>query len=273
MKRILITGEHGWIGTAIRDRLNGTPDRYTAETVSLRNVRPETLDLRGFDAIVHAAAIVHRRETSRTESLFREINCELTAALAQAAKRDGVKLFVFFSTMSVYGMETGTVTKDTVPKPVTQYGRSKLAAERRIAPLSDETFCVTILRPPVVFGPGAKGNPEKLFRLAKRLPFCPDFTNRRSMVSIDTLCKAVQRLLDAPRAGVFFPQEPEPVATCDLIERAMREQGRTPKRSRLLNPAIRILRACTRVGKKAFGDFVYEDLSALPLPDGEEGPQ
>ena len=273
MKRILITGEHSRIGTAIRDRLNGTPDRYTAETVSLRGVRPETLDLSGFDAIVHTAAIVHRKESGETEALYREINCELTEALAKAAKRDGVRQFVFFSTMSVYGMETGTISKDTVPKPVTQYGRSKLMAERRIAPLSDEAFRVTILRPPVVFGPGAKGNPERLFRLAKRLPFCPDFKNRRSMVSIETLCGAVQRLIDAPRAGIFFPQEPEPVATCDLIERAMREQGKTPKRSKLLNPAIRVLRACTHVGKKAFGDLVYEDLSVLPLPDGEEGPQ
>ena len=91
------------------------------------------------------------------------------------------------------------------------------------------------------------------------------------MVSIETLCGAVQALIDAPRAGVFFPQEPEPIATRDLIERAMREQGRTPKRSKLLTPAIRVLRACTRVGKKAVGDLVYEDLYALPLPDGEEG--
>ena len=273
MKRILITGEHGWIGTAIRDRLNAFPDRYAAETVSLRNVRPETLHLCGFDAVVHTAAIVHQKETRETEALYMRVNCDMTEALAKTAKRDGVGQFVFMSTMSVYGMETGTITKDTVPKPLTQYGRSKLEAERRIAGLYDDAFCVTILRPPMVFGPGAKGNPEKLDRLAKRLPLCPDFENRRSMVSIDTLCAAVQQHLDAPRAGVFFPQEPEPVATRTLIERAMREQGRTPKRSKLLNPAIRILRACTHVGKKAFGDLVYENLSALPLPDGEEEPE
>jgi UDP-glucose 4-epimerase len=273
MKRILITGEHGRIGTAIRDELNRFPERYAAETVSLRNVRPEALDLRGFDTIVHTAAIVHRKETGKTADLYQTVNCDLTEALAKAAKRDGVKQFVFFSTMSVYGMDTGTITGDTVPKPATQYGRSKLMAERRIAPLSDGAFCVTILRPPVVFGPGAKGNPERLARIAKRLPFCPDFKNRRSMVSLETLCGAVRRLIDAPRAGVFFPQEAEPVATCDLIGRAMREQGRTPKRSKILNPAIRVFCACSRTGKKAFGDLVYEDLTALPLPDGEEGPR
>lgn len=273
MKRILITGEHGWIASSLCDALNRTPERYAAETVSLRNGLPETLDWKGFDAVVHTAAIVHQKETRETEALYMRVNRDLTEALAKAAKRGGVKQFVFFSTMSVYGMETGTITKDTIPKPVTQYGRSKFEAERRIAALSDETFFVSILRPPMVFGPGAKGNPERLRRLAKRLPFCPDFENRRSMVSIDTLCDTVRRLIDTPRAGVFFPQEPEPIATRTLIARAMEEQGRTPKRSGLFNPAIRALRACTHVGRKAFGDLVYEDLRELPLPNKEEEPQ
>ena len=271
MKRILITGEHGYIGTAIAAHLGQYPEQYAAERISVRDFTPEAFDFHGVDAIVHTAAFVHQRETAETQPLFDTVNRDLTVALAGKAKRDGVKHFLFFSTMSVYGMDVGTITKDVVPAPKTQYGRSKYAAERRIAPLSDAAFTVTILRPPLVIGPGAKGNPARLERLAKRLPFCPDFENRRSMVSIETLCGAVQALIDAPRAGVFFPQEPEPIATRDLIERAMREQGRTPKRSKLLNPAIRVLRACTRVGKKAFGDLVYEDLYALPLPDGEEG--
>ena len=270
MKRILITGEHGYIGTAIATYLGQFPEQYIAECVSLRKNTPEALDLRGVDAIIHTAAIVHQKETKETQPLYDAVNCDLTAALAEKAKHEGVKQFVFMSTMSVYGMETGTITKDTVPAPTTQYGRSKLAAERRIAPLSDDAFTVTILRPPMVIGPGAKGNPARLQRFAKALPFCPDFENRRSMVSIETLCEAVKALLDAPRAGVFFPQEQTPLATRTLIERAMRAQGRTPKRSKLLNPAIRLLRTCTRIGKKAFGDLVYEDLTELPLPDGEE---
>ena len=273
MKRVLITGEHGYIGTALAAYLKLFPEQYAAEMVSLRNSAPEALDFHGVDAIVHTAAIVHRKETNETQPLYDAINCDLTAALAEKAKRDGVKQFVFMSTMSVYGMETGTITKDTVPTPKTQYGRSKLSAERRIAPLSDDAFFVTILRPPMVFGPGAKGNPARLERIAKKLPFCPDYENRRSMVSIETLCESIKSCMDTPRAGVFFPQEPAPVATRTLIERTMREQGRTPKRSKLLNPAIRLLCACTRIGKKAFGDLVYEDLFELPLPEGEEEAQ
>lgn len=273
MKRILITGEHGYIGTALAAYLRRFPEQYAAELISLRDAAPDSFDFRGVDAIVHAAAIVHRKETNETQPLYDAVNRDLTVALAKKAKQDGVKQFLFMSTMSVYGMETGTITKDTVPAPKTQYGRSKLSAERRIAPLSDGAFCVTILRPPMVFGPGAKGNPARLRKIAKGLPVCPDFRNGRSMVSIDTLCEAIRSSIDAPRAGVFFPQEPSPVATSTLIERAMREQGRTPKRSKLLNPAIRLLRACTHVGRKAFGDLVYDDLRELPLPDGEEEAQ
>lgn len=270
MKRILITGGHGYIGTALAAYLKRFPEQYETALIPVRGVPPEALGFRGADAIVHAAAIVHRRETKQTQPLYDAVNRDLTVALAEKAKREGVGQFVFFSTMSVYGMDTGTITKDAVPSPKTQYGRSKLEAERRIAALSCDTFTVTILRPPVVFGPGAKGNPATLYRLSKILPFSPDFENRRSMVSIETLCASVKALLDAPRSGVFFPQEPKPLATCELIERAMREQGRTPKRSKLLNPAIRVLRACTRVGKKAFGDLVYENLTELSLPKEEE---
>ena len=265
MKRILITGANGTIGTALLRLLSAFPERYRAETVSLRKFAPDALDLRGYDAVVHAAAIVHQKETAENRPLYGAVNRDLTAALAAKAKAEGVRQFVFLSTMSVYGLETGVVSKDTAPNPVTAYGRSKLEAERLIAPLADDTFFVTILRPPTVFGPGAKGNYRRLVTLAKKLPVRPDFENRRSMVSIDTLCDAIRACLDAPESAILFPQEPEPVCTADLIGSIAAEQGRTLRATRILNPAIRLFRACTHSGKKAFGDLVYRDLDRLPL--------
>ena len=275
MKRILITGENGYIGTHLAAYLSSFPDRYAVSTIPLKGHAPDEYDFHGADAIVHAAAIVHRKETEETLPLYDAVNRDLTASLCEKAKREGVKQFVFFSSMSVYGMETGTVTEKTVPAPKTAYGRSKLEAEQAIAPLADDAFFVTILRPPMVIGEGAKGNPAKLSALAKKLPFCPDFKNRRSMVSIETLCRAVKDVLDGPRSGIVFPEEREPLSTTALFERAMRAQGRMPKKTKLFNPAIRVLRACTRVGKKAFGDLVYEGLygRTLPLPKGKEEPQ
>lgn len=272
MKRILITGANSYIGTHIAAFLGRYPAQYETTLLPMRSHTPEEYDFRGADAVVHVAAIVHRKETKETQPLYDTVNRDLAVAVAEKAKREGVRQLVFFSTMAVYGRIEGTITGETAPDPKTQYARSKLAAERCIAPLADDTFFVSILRPPMVFGPGAKGNPAKLYRIAGKLPFCPAFENRRSMVSIDTLCEAVKGILDTPRSGVFFPQEPEPVSTGELIARMMREQGKTPRRSKLLNPAIRMLRACTTAGKKAFGDLVYEDLKELPLltENGEE---
>lgn len=270
MKRILITGADSYIGTHIEAYLGRFPEQYETVTLPMQAHTPDEYDFHGADAVVHVAAIVHRKETKDAQPLYDAVNRDLAVAVAEKAKREGVKQFVLFSTMAVYGMIEGTITGGTAVNPKTQYARSKLEAERRVAPLADDAFCVTILRPPMVFGPGAKGNPARLERLAEKLPFCPDFKNRRSMVSIDTLCREIRALLDAPRSGVFFPQEKEPVSTCDLIAQMMREQGRTPKRSKLLNPAIRLARACTSAGKKAFGDLIYKELSELPLPEREE---
>jgi UDP-glucose 4-epimerase len=271
MKRILITGTDSYIGTHLRQHLASFPDAYAVTEVSTQPF-DDAVDFHGADAIVHVAAIVHRKETKETLALYDAVNCDLAVRIAEKAKREGVKQFVLFSTMSVYGMDAGVITRDTVPQPKTAYGRSKLAAERRIAALADDGFTVTVLRPPMVFGPGAKGNPARLERLSKRLPFCPDFENRRSMVSIDTLCERIRSYLDAPRSGVVFPQEASPIATKTLIAESMRAQGRRVRYTKLLNPAIRVLKNCSRAGKKAFGDLVYEGLNdaVLPLETGEE---
>lgn len=272
MKRILITGEHSFIGTHIAAYLGEYPEEYVVETLSVHGHSPDEYDFHGADAVVHVAAIVHRKDSKKLQPLYDAVNRDLTAAIAGKAKREGVKQFVFFSSIGVYGQIEGVIDGNAALQPRTRYDRSKLQAEQSIAPLADDAFFVTILRAPVVFGPGAKGNPAKLDRLAKRLSICPDFENRRSMLSIETLCKTVKALLDAPRSGVFIPQERAPLSTCDLIAQSMKAQGKTPRKTKLLNPAIRALRRCSRIGKKAFGNLVYEGPfeRALPATDGEE---
>ena len=274
MKRILITGAHSFIGTHIEAYLGRFADRYETETLSMHGHTPEEYDFHGADAVVHVAAIVHQKDIERLQPLYDAVNRDLTFTLAEKAKREGVKQFVFMSSIGVYGKIEGVIDGETPLCPKTRYDRSKLEAEQRIAPLADDSFAVTILRAPVVFGPGAKGNPAKLDRIAAHLPVCPDFENRRSMLAIETLCETVRALLDAPRSGIFIPQEEKPVSTSDLIARSMRAHGRKPGRTKLLNPAIRAVRACTRIGKKAFGDLVYNgpferELSAIRREEEE----
>lgn len=265
MKKILITGTHGQIGSSFARYLEQEPKAYETSCVSLRNGTWRTADFSGWDAVVHAAGVVHQRETAENRALYHQINCKLTRELAAKAKAEGVGQFVFLSSGSVYGKVEGIITGSTVPRPVTEYGKSKLEAEKALAALRGETFTVTILRPLMVYGPGCKGNYRTLEKLARILPVLPDYRNRRSLVSLERLCVQMKDLIDQGAEGIFFPQEETAVCTCELVQQIAERQGRRLRRTRLLNPAVSLLRAATPQGKKAFGDLVYQDLRALPL--------
>ena len=265
MKKVIITGEGSYIGSQLQEHLLRRPDLYDVKILPTIGVVPESFDFRGASAVINVAAIVHRKETPDTLELYSSVNRDLAIGLAKKAKADGVSLFIQFSTMSVYGMQTGVITKDTPPHPVTAYGSSKLEAEKGIASLADDRFAVCILRPPMVYGPDAKGNYRLLEKLTSYLFFCPTVQNKRSLVSIDNLCEFIRERIDDVRSGVFFPQDPFPVSTVSLIEQIASRKGKKLWKTSLFNPLIRILSRTTPVGKKAFGDLVYEDLSELPL--------
>lgn len=157
MKRILVTGKNGSISTAVADYLRDK-NEYVVEQVSVRGESWKNRDFAGVDSIVHIAGVTPQNAKS-TEDYY-QINAELTKALAEKSKADGVKQFVYISSMAVYGIEQsmdtakGTVTKDTEPNPTTVYGKSKLMAEKYITPIEDDYFRVAIIRVPSIFGKG-----------------------------------------------------------------------------------------------------------------------
>lgn len=269
MKRVLITGTQGKIGSSFAQYLEREPGAYEVSCLSLRDETWRTADFSGYDVIFHTAALVHQRETAESAALYHRINYELTRDLALKAKAEGVGQFVFLSSGSIYGKIEGVITRDTPPQPVTCYGKSKLEAEKALIPMNGEGFSIAILRPLMVYGEGCKGNYQTLEKLAQILPILPDYQNRRSLVSLETLCSQTKELIDRQAEGIFFPQDKTTVCTCELIQRIAARQGRRLRRSKLLNPAVSLLRKATSKGKKAFGDLVYQDLKALPL-DGSE---
>lgn len=154
MKRLLITGKNGYIARQFEAFIRQFPEEYGVTSVSLRGDDWREMDLSPYDVILHTAGIVHIRETPENAHLYYEVNRDLTIELAGKAKNAGVKQFVFLSTVSVYGMDEGVITQETVPNPVTHYGQSKLQAEEGILPFQTENFTVSILRPPMVYGDG-----------------------------------------------------------------------------------------------------------------------
>lgn len=265
MNRVLITGKNGYIAEQFEKYLRQFPGEYQAETVSLRSEAWRQRDFSGFDAVVHTAGLAHIKETPENAALYYEINRDLAEAAAEKAKAEGVGHFLLLSSGSVYGLTEGVITKDTRPRPVTNYGKSKLQGENAVIALRSETFHVAVLRPLMVYGKGCKGNYRTLEKLAEVAPVLPDYRNRRSLVSIETLCAYMKDVLDRGAEGIFFPREREDLCTCEMIQRIAESRGRHLRRVRLFNPAVSLLRSSTSVGKKAFGDLIYQDLDVLPF--------
>jgi UDP-glucose 4-epimerase len=148
--------------------------------------------------------------------------------------------------MSVYGLTVGRIGADTRPAPATAYGRSKLAAETDLGALAGDDFRVAVLRPPMIYGPGCRGNYPRLSVLIQSLPLFPRVNNERSMLYVDTLCAFMEALLESGEGGLYFPQNREYVSTSELAEQIALAHGRRLWRPRGGGPAARRARPAGR---------------------------
>ena len=273
MKRILITGTQGYVGSSLAQYLRRRPEEYSVDFLSLREEAWRQADFGGYDAIVHAAAIVHQPKSKDDPSqaeLYDRVNHLLTAELAQKAKNEGVCQFLFLSSESVYGLhapvgKTLTITADTPLNPTDNYGISKLKAEKALTALRDDHFRVAILRPPMIYGRDCKGNYRTLARLAEKLPVFPNIANQRSMLYIDNLCEFLRLLIQDEADGVFCPQNTEYVSTSRMVQEIANAHG---KYIRLVGGcawALNLLSHVTPLAGKAFGSLCYDkSLSDYP---------
>lgn len=256
MKKILITGKNSYIGTSLERWLIKESDKYTVDTLDMKNVSWKEHDFGKYDVVFHVAGVAHIRETEKNQKLYYKINRNLAYETAKKAKRKGVRQFIFLSSMSVYGIETGAIKKDTPSNPKTSYGKSKLEAEKLISVLHDDTFAVSILRPPIVYGRDCKGNYPRLAKLPLKIPILPDIDNKRSMIYIDNLSEFVKQLIDNRSSGLFFPQNAEYVNIGEMVRLIAEAHGKKIWTTKLFNPLLRLLNGS--IVNKVFGDLVYE---------------
>ena len=253
-KTVMITGVAGYIGTALKNWLQNKG--YCVNGVDTKQVKPEEIDMSGCDTVVHAAGIAHQKETKENAHLYYEINRDYAVKTAMNARKSGVGQFIVLSSMSVYGKNTGRITKATKPNPNTHYGKSKYQADLEFEKLRSDQFKVCILRPPMVYGKGCKGNYQTLRKLALRTPFFPDWINKRSMIYIKHLCDFIEQLIRKEETGLFFPQNQEYVCTADMVQRIAKEHGHTVRIMKALNPFLRIPFLPYR--DKVFGSLIYD---------------
>lgn len=266
MKRVLIAGAGSYIGMQLAAHLLQSEKEYEVRQLDVQ--KPfDSSAFSGWDVVVHVAGIAHQKETAENAPLYQAVNCDLALKVARMARAQGVGQFIFLSSMSVYGLTHGHITAQTRPAPTTHYGKSKWAAEQGLQLLADESFRVAVLRPPMVYGRGCRGNYPRLSALAQSVPFFPSVKNQRSMVYIGTLCACIQRLMDEGQEGLFFPQNRDYVCTSQMVREIARCRG---KRVRLVPGFGWLIRwTAGRVSTvdKLFGDLTYDQALSAPLTE------
>lgn len=266
MNRVLIVGSHSYLGTALAAHLAQWPEEYRVESMSVRDDGWRSACFEGLDAVYYTAALVHqeqdKHDPAQKEAYFR-INARLPVELAQKAKEAGVRQFVFLSTMAVYGRtapfgKTVTITKDTPLCPQDLYGLSKAKAEEGLLALEDNAFHVALLRPPMIYGKGCKGNYQQLRKLALKMPCFPKIGNCRSMLYVGNLNCLVKQLLDSGSGGIFCPQDGEYTDTGRMVQTIARLHGRSLPLLPGFGWALSLLRPLTPKIDKAFGSLCYD---------------
>ena len=265
MKTILITGKGSYIGESFKGYINANyGGEYEVDTLDMLSKSWKEISFSKYDAVFHVAGIAHIKETKQNAKLYFDVNRDLSLETAQKAKADGVKQFIFLSTMSVYGLIEGEITTETQVNPNTNYGKSKYEAENALSSLSDGDFAVTIIRPPMVYGKGCKGNFNMVVKLVKRFPVFPNFKNKRSMIYIDNLSEFVKLSVDKKLSGVYCPQNSEYMSTSVMAKNIAESLGKKIYLSRILGLAVAVIKLFIPVAKKAFGNLVYKTSDELP---------
>lgn len=257
MKKILITGLNSYVGNSLGKWLENYPEKYSVHFISLRNNKWMERDFSEFDVVFHVAGIAHVKETKKNAILYYKVNRDLAYEVAKKATNDGVKQFIFLSSMSVYGLDTGVINQNTIPAPKSNYGKSKLEAEELLKTLADQSLNITIIRPPMIYGKGCKGNYTRLAKLAIKTPVFPAIENKRSMIYIDNLSEFIRVIIDTCGEGIYFPQNKEYVQTSNMIQLIAKAKGKKLRITKLFNPLLTIIK--TDLINKVFGDLIYEE--------------
>ncbi len=217
MQTVLITGASGFIGNYAHPVIS---ECYAVQTLSLRGRDFASIELSKVNKILFLTGKAHQMEPIPDREYF-AINYELALDFAKAAKAAGVSQFIYVSSVKVYGDSSDEILDETSPcTPTDAYGRSKLQAELALEKLSSDGFSVAIVRPPLVYGPGSKGNLDRLQRLIKKFPAVPfgAIKNERSMVFVGNLAALFLRILQANASGVYIAGDRSYTSTTELVE-------------------------------------------------------
>lgn len=283
MSNLLITGASGFVGRALISKLALETNHFVRVSVRKKTQFPSQIEvienmeassntnwtdaLRGVDIVIHLLARVHVMDEQAADPLleFRNVNVDATIDLAKLAAKQGIKRFVFLSSVKVNGESTShkPFSESDLPHPQDAYAISKWEAEEALRKISKDTGMeVVIIRSPLVYGPNVKANFLKMMQYIKRgipLPLGA-IQNKRSLISIDNLVDFITTAISHPKAAneTFLISDDEDISTTDLLHRIAQCMG---KSARLISVPPKILFFIFNiVGRQDFGDRLLGSL-------------
>lgn len=266
MKKILITGAGSYVGVSVENYLKQWPERYQVDSVDMVDGSWKERCFRGYDVVYHVAGIAHMEKTSTDPakaSLYEKVNTVLAVDTAKKAKAEGVKQFIFMSSASVYGLcppvgQTIVIDENTPLKPVDNYGTSKWKAELGLQELADDSFKLVILRPPMIYGRGCKGNYQTLAKIARTMPVFPLVKNQRSMLYIENMAEFIRLMVDNEEQGVFCPQNDVFTNTSEMVNLIAHANGKHLLMVKGLTWVLNMVRPFSNIADRAFGSLCYD---------------
>ena len=201
------------------------------DEVSLLDTEPEDINFKNHDSVLHLAAIVHQSRKIGEDEYFR-VNRDLCLRVAEQARKSGIRHFIFLSTLKVYGRFVkgiGLRNEYSECFPEDAYGKSKYAAEQELRKLEDDSFTVSIIRTPLVYGEGVKANMISLVKLVERFPVLPfgKIENRRNFTFAGNLAGYIDRIIEKRASGVFITMDDKAHSTTELVTYISKSLGKS----------------------------------------------
>ena len=298
--KVLVVGAGSYIGETFASFAKEHYPNIEVDTVGTLNGEWRDVDFSAYDTIYDVAGIAHAdvgNVSDEVKEKYYAVNTDLTLEIARKAKAAAEKRsntesinkeenatgekkktqFIFMSSAIIYGDSApyGTskmIDEDTVPAPANFYGDSKWQADKGVRSLSSSNFNVAVLRPPMIYGKGSKGNYPTLAKLAKKLPIFPDVDNERSMLYVGNLCEFLCQLMLSGEGGIYFPQNSTYTKTSEMVKDISKVAGKGIIETKALNPAVKLgQKVPGKIGglvDKAFGNLTYDQ--KLSTYDGIE---
>ena len=263
MTKILIIGKDSYIGKNLKKHFLNRSKGFIVNSISVRNNDWKNINLGIYDCIIYLAAAKPEHEEGNSEILNYHLNTDMPYEIAQTAKACGVSRFVFPSTIDVYGRSSAigcsnVIGKDTEPAPESVYAKSKLDGENKLRTLEDDSFKVTVLRLPLVYGSGCPGNYNKIKEIVLSQMKLPAFSNELSAINIGTLCAFIQYIIENDFTGTFHPQNKSYISTLELMDMISKELLVPMSTSKWLNFKYSLFKnSCPKDIKEFMGTLVY----------------